>query len=818
LTLQDLKAGETATITRVYGEGAFRKRLQEMGFVKGKRVLRLRSAPLQDPIEFRIMNSNVTLRISEASLVEVTKEELPPNAITHGINGAKGLKHHKVIDSANKVIRVALVGNPNSGKTSIFNFASGAREKTGNFAGVTVDSRTGHIKTGKYRLEITDLPGTYSITDYSPEELFVRQHITGELPDVVVNVVDASNLERNLFLTTQLIDMNVRVVVALNMYDEMTMRGDRFDFENLGKMIGIPFVPTIGNRGKGIDELIRTVISVYENSNPVIRQVEINYGNEIESSIHKLVRKIEDSGIQVLSLSPRFIAIKLLEHDKSVAYALSGLTNYAEILTTRDSEAERIERLAGEEVSTLITDARYGFVEGALKETYSPARENKRSLSRTIDAFTAGKYLSYPIFLGAMWVMFQATFILGEYPVALIEGFIAWLGNTATAHLPAGMLTDLLVEGIINGVGGVLAFLPHILILFFFISLMEDTGYMARVAFILDKLMHKIGLHGKSFIPMLMGFGCNVPAIMATRTIESRNDRLVTMLITPFMSCSARYPVYVLLISAFFTTNQGTVLFLIYLFGILLAGIFAIIFKKMIFRKQEIPFVMELPPYRMPTLRAIGKHTWFKGSLYLKKMGGVILAASVIIWVLGYFPRDREIIAQYDSKIETVQSGFADRQLTEGQKEEIIGQLESEKRARLQESSLIGRIGKGIEPVIRPLGFDWKIGVSLIAGAAAKEVVVSTMAVLYQSDAENGTLREAISAAGKPDSEKPFTPLTAFTLMVFVLVYFPCVAVLVAVRRESGKWKWAAFLAIYTTTAAWLLSFVVYNAGRFLGF
>ena len=835
-TLNELKEGQRGIITRIKGNGAFRKRILEMGFIKGKQVTVVKAAPLQDPVEFRILQSNVSLRRSEAALIEVVETEEPTPASRANGGILSGKKFPGTVFRTEKKIKVALVGNPNSGKTTLFNHASHSREHTGNYAGVTIDSKKALIKINDYVIETTDLPGTYSITDYSPEELFVRKHIQESLPDIVINVIDASNLERNLYLTTQLIDMDIKVVIALNMFDEMVIRGDSFQYEELGKMLGIPFVPTIGSKGKGVKELFDKVIEVYEGKDPSVRQVDINYGPDLERSIQKLTREIERTLPKEYGISARYYAIKLLESDRSVIYTLSGLTNYSMIKQIWDNELEWIRNTNDDDPETLITNAKYGFIEGALKETFTETKSTRKSLTRRIDRFLTGKHLSYPIFILLMWVMFEATFLVGEYPVMAIEWLVARTGEWVSGLLPEGIVRDALVNGVIDGVGGVIVFLPNILILFFFISLMEDTGYMARVAFIIDKLMHKIGLHGKSFIPLLMGFGCNVPAIMATRTIESKSDRLVTMLITPLMSCSARYPVYVLLISAFFTKYHGLILFSLYMIGILLAAMMAFIFKKTLFRRQEIPFVMELPPYRVPTAKTVMKHTWFKGAHYLKKMGGIILVASLVIWALGYFPKNNDIVNAYEARIsgiaEVYNENITDIQSEypkladslQQEKEERISGLRSEMQSELQENSFIGMIGKGVEPVIQPLGFDWKMGVSLMAGLLAKEVVVSTMGVLYQGtpDGEiNANLTEKIKQEefeeGPRKGQRVFTPLVAFTFMVFVLIYFPCVAVLVAVRKESGRWKWALLLAGYTTALAWIVSFAVYNVGSLLG-
>ena len=834
-SLRDLGIGETGIITKVRGRGAFRKRITEMGFIKGKEVTVIRSAPLKDPIDYKVMGYEVSLRRSEAELIEVvTPGEVPENLINtrfEGVIDADPLAN--IANEKGKIIDVAMIGNPNSGKTTLFNIASHSRQMTGNYGGVTVDSKLARFNLDGYTFNITDLPGTYSVSHYTPEELFVREHIREKMPDIVVNVIDASNLERNLYLTTQLIDMDIRVVVALNMHDEMLGKGDIFDFEALGKMLGIPFVPTIGTKKKGINELFRKVIDVFEDKDPDVRHIHINYGQDIEHAIDHLQAIIKKDTSVPYPAAPRYYALKLLEKDDSVTSVLEKKANYAEIRHDADREIKKLENLHREDTETLITDARYGFIGGALKETFKAGKKEKGRRSRFVDRYITSKYLSYPIFFLFMWIMFEATFLIGSYPMEWISRLVDITGSELTAIMPEGMIRDLLVNGVIGGVGGVIVFLPNILILFLFISLMEDTGYMARVAFIVDRIMHKVGLHGRSFIPLLMGFGCNVPAIMATRTIESRSDRLVTMFITPLMSCSARYPVYVLIISAFFTKYQGTILFGIYIIGIILAALVAVILKKTIFRSTETPFVMELPPYRIPTVRNILRHTWNKGSQYLKKMGGIILLASLLIWLLGYFPRNEEKLSHFNMQSQDISNNYDARIASNPEDSDMSIRLSEEKTMALdsvnrlkegkrQEYSFIGIIGRFIEPVMRPLGFDWKMTVSLIAGAAAKEIVVSTMGVLYEVG-ESGQdvsliskIREQEYTAGPRMGEKVFTPIAALAFMIFVLIYFPCIAVIAAIKKESGSWKWAIFVAGYTTGLAWVAAFAVYQIGSLL--
>lgn len=795
-TLQDLHQGETGIIVKIRGRGAFRKRITEMGFVAGQEVTVIKAAPLQDPVEYRIMGYNVSLRLSESRLIEVvTLEDAMSQQATNGsAQEFKGTFTDDILKTSakkkSKFIDVALVGNPNCGKTTLFNYASGSHEHVGNFGGVTVDSKAATLEQDGYTFTITDLPGTYSLTAYSPEELFVRDHLLTRNPDIVVNVVDASNLERNLYLTTQLIDMDIRVVMALNMYDELESSGDLLDYISLGKLLGIPVIPTVSSKGTGIRELFERIIRVYEDRDPVVRHVHINYGHEIERSLLKIQNVIWTDRSITDRFSSRYFAIKLLEKDPEILPFFTASAEFIPIQAASQKEITRIEGQLNEDANTLVTDAKYGFIAGALKETMirnHVAKEGK-SPTEKIDYWLTHKLFGFPIFLLFLWIMFQATFVLGEYPKHWIDLSVNWLSGGIGNLMPAGPLKDLLIDGIINGVGSVIVFLPNILILFFFISWMEDTGYMARAAFIMDKLMHKIGLHGKSFIPLIMGFGCNVPAIMVTRTLKDRNDRLLTMLINPLMSCSARLPVYILITGAIFPRYAGTVIFGLYLTGIVLAILVSILFKNTLFKSNESPFVMELPPYRLPTVRVILRHMWEKGEHYLKKMGGVILIAVILIWALEYFPRGNPGISK-------------DEQL---------------------KGSYIGKIGRAIEPVIHPLGFDWRMGISLITGTAAKEVVVSTLGVLYGTNherAKNGKanlqsiLQNEKYHEGSRIGRKVFTPLAGISFLLFILIYMPCVAVVATVKKESGNWKWALFLISYTTVLAWLLSFGVFQIG-----
>ena len=801
------------------GRGAFRKRIIEMGFIRGKEVEVVKNAPLKDPIQYRILGYDVSLRRSDAQLIDVVSaaeyaEEqkaagdrpidqyiLPSDEELRNIALKKG-----------KIINVALVGNPNCGKTSLFNFASGAHEHVGNYSGVTVDAKEGTFHHKGYTFKIVDLPGTYSLSAYSPEELYVRKHLNEEQPDVVINVVDASNLERNLYLTCQLIDMDERMVIALNMYDELERQGNKFDYESLSRMLGIPMIPTVSRTGFGIEALFDRVIQVYEEADPILRHIHINYGDILEKGIKNINATLKKVADIPTSISKRYLSIKLLERDKEVETEIKNFPQAESILQERDRNTTQIEELLKQDCETAFTDARYGFIDGALRETFQRNKIREVTSTQLIDTFVTHKILGFPIFILFMWIMFEVTFRVGEYPMGWIEWLVGVIGDFMRNTMSDGPLKDLLVDGIIGGVGGVIVFLPNILILYAFISFMEDSGYMARAAFIMDKLMHKMGLHGKSFIPLVMGFGCNVPAVMASRTIESRNSRMITMLILPLMSCSARLPIYVLLSGAFFPKQAGSVLLMLYLAGIFLAIIMARVFKRFLFKEEDVPFVMELPPYRMPTGKSIMLHMWEKAKQYLHKMGGVILVASIIIWFLSYFPLHSPEEAEIDRQIAQVE------QVGElsSEQQETLSLLEHHKATVHQKNSYIGMIGEALQPILSPLGFDWKMSVSLMTGMAAKEVVVSTLSVLYVGEADDEgspQLDKMMKEDTYDDGTPVFTPLVALSFMLFVLIYFPCVATVSAIVHESGSWKWGLFVIGYTCLLAWAVSFVVFQAG-----
>ena len=808
MRLSELNTGEKGVIVKVLGHGGFRKRIVEMGFIRGKMVTVLLNAPLQDPVKYKIMGYEISLRHSEAEMIEIISTEearqleeeeaqkLGLAEISDNTNDDDDRftdeRLHKAALKKSHIINIALVGNPNCGKTSLFNFASGAHERVGNYSGVTVDAKEGRAEYAGYQFNLVDLPGTYSLSAYSPEELYVRKQIIDKTPDVIINVIDASNLERNLYLTTQLVDMNLKIVGALNMFDEFESRGDKLDYDKLGELFGIPLVPTVFRNGRGVDELFNTVISVYEGESLKgknrQRHVHLNHGKYIEQAIDEIKKEIQKDEQIRYKYSTRFLSIKLLEKDSNIENFVKSLPNGEEIIATRDKAAEYIMTETKEDSETAIMNAKYGIIHGALHSAgcEEGTRTDTYQLTHVLDSLITNKYVGFPIFFLFLYIMFEVTFTLGQYPMDWIEAGVNALGGLVKSTMPDGPLKDMIADGAIAGVGAVIVFLPQILILYFFISFMEDSGYMARAAFIMDKLMHKMGLHGKSFIPLIMGFGCNVPAVMATRTIENRRNRLITILVLPLMSCSARLPIYIMIIGTFFAVEyQSVIMISLYAIGIILAVLMSRIFSKWMIKGDDTPFVMELPPYRFPTAKAIARHTWEKGKQYLKKMGGIILVASVIVWALGYFPHDDGLSNQAQ-----------------------------------KEQSYIGRIGKAIEPVFRPQGFDWKLDVSLVAGIGAKEIVASTMGVLYADDetvaddtADNsgkyGVLRQKMETDG-------MTPLIAFSYLLFVLIYFPCIATIAAIKGETGSWKWAVFAAGYTTLLAWIVSACVYQTGMLI--
>ena len=795
-----------------------------MGFIAGKTVTVILNAPLKDPIEYEILGYKLSLRREEASMIEVVseKEALEHIAVEHAQERLESDEEQLIKREMGELaaeksheIRVALVGNPNCGKTSLFNIASGSHEHVGNYSGVTVDAKEGRFSYGGYKFVLVDLPGTYSLSAYSPEELYVRKNLIENVPDVVINVVDASNIERNLYLTTQVIDMNLRTVMALNMYDELEAKGDEVDIKQLGWLLGIPICPTVSRDGRGVNELFDTVIKIYTQSDPQLaRHIHINHGPELEKSIDRIKLLIQENRDIRSHYSTRYLSIKYLENDSDIEKVISTLPNKNAIASARKEEQERIESLLHTNTESAIVDAKYAFIQGALSETYRQHAENrsKRTITDKIDAIVTNKWLAFPIFIVLLYIMFKATFSLGNYPMEWIDWLVGKFGDFVSTFMVDGWLKDLVVNGIIAGVGSVLVFLPNILILYFFISIMEDSGYMARAAFIVDKLMHRIGLHGKSFIPMVMGFGCNVPAIMATRTIESRKSRLITIAIIPFMSCAGRLPIFILLAGAFFPKHAALALLGIYVLGVVLAILSALVLSKFV-KDDDLPFVMELPPYRIPTAKAIWRHTWEKGRQYLQKMATTILICSIVIWFLGYFPRSQKLIdAQnlYADSYSGMVSGNPEEIAEKEALELQINDLYEEQQA----DSYIGKLGQAVAPVLNPLGFTWKMDVSLLTGVAAKELVVSTLGVMYSqgakiSEGEDLSEDTALQAALSQAIQWP----AALAFMVFILLYFPCIATFVAIKNETGKWKWAIACITYTMVVAWICAFITFKIG-----
>lgn len=787
MRLSDLKTGETGVVIKILGHGAFRKRVMEMGFVKGRAVDVVLHAPLKDPIKYSVMGYDVSLRRSEAHMIEVVRLEDEGNGLALKSRGTTSecTSADTIVAREGLTINVALIGNPNCGKTSLFNIASGMSERVGNYSGVTVDAKSGHFRYKGYTFNIVDLPGTYSLASYSPEELYVRRYLRDNTPDVIINVVDVSNLERNLYLTTELIDMDRSMVIALNMYDELRARGTTLDYKMLGEMIGVPMVPVVAKTSEGINRLFDNVISVFEGTDPSVRHIHVNLGSDIEATLRKLIDLIKADAYIGRHFSPRYIAIKLLEGDQEAEDIVASSPIHQNILLQRDELKGKLEAIRGEDIAETVAAEKYGFIAGALAETMVTGKASTNTRTKIIDSFVTNKLFGFPLFFLIMFLIFWATFSLGQYPMDWIESLVSWLSEMIDSVMPEGILKDLIADGIIGGVGGVVVFLPNILILYFCISFMEDSGYMARAAFIMDKVMHRIGLHGKSFIPLIMGFGCNVPAIISTRAIESRSSRLITILINPFMSCSARLPIYVLLIGTFFPSHAAVVFMGLYVIGLIVAVITAKLLRRFLFKTDETPFVMELPPYRMPTMKASLRHTWAKGVQYLKKMGGTILVASILVWALNYFP-------VYD-EVET---------------SNINNQPETS-----QQDSYLEMMGKAINPVMEPIGFHWRATVAALAGVPAKEIVVSTLGVLYTNDeAVSDTRLSHRLTSPDPSTGKPdFTPAAALSFMIFILLYCPCIATVTAISRESGSWKWGIFSIVYNSVVAWIIAFAAYH-------
>ncbi len=824
MRISEMQAGQKGCIVKVKGHGSARKRAVDAGFYKGVCIEILDSDTTHMNIDVEGMQRKLTL--PEASMIEVltTEEaahELQVKELSTG--DLKDLAHrhrHK--------IEIALVGQPLSGKNSLFTtLTQGHATPLPNANDILMGERDFQ----DYHLHITNLPDTYSLTSRTADTWTVRRHLVGDNPDIVISVIDATDLERSMQITAQLLDMNLRVIVALNKFDAMQAQGSKLDYQTLSRLLGTPIVPTVSLNNEGLEHLLHLAINIYEGADfldddgevnkevmrelqewhrnivhsdddtehladftrdhtldtrykkHAYRHIHIYHGGELEQSIETLRNEVWESEYTRYRFSTRYVAIALLEGDADIEqFVRDNLPNSKAVFALRDKERRRYSRLMGESVPKAIRTAKRSFIQGALKETYIPAQSSAKAnanLTERLDRLVTHKVWGVLIFLTSLFIMFEATFVLGEYPMQGIEWLVEKIGTGLEQLMPNGPIKDMVIDGIIGGVGGVIVFLPNILILYFFISLMEDSGYMSRAAFIMDKAMHKMGLHGKSFITLIMGFGCNVPAVLATRMIESRKSRLITMLVTPLMSCSARLPVYIIFVAAFFPHHSGIVLMGLYLTGIILAVLVARLLSRTVMRGDETPYVMELTPYRRPAWKVIFKHTWDKGYEYLKKMGGVILIASIVVWFLGYYPRSE----QYATPAEQ------------------------------QEHSYIGRIGKAIEPAIEPLGFDWKMGIGLVSGVGAKELIVSTLGVLYANQEVDSAESEAqIAAALKTVT----TPAAALAYMLFVLIYFPCLATLIAIKKETKGWGWAIFTAVYTTALAWIVAFAVFQIGKML--
>jgi len=712
-----------------------------------------------------------------------------------------------------KTIVVALAGNPNSGKTTIFNNLTGANQHVGNYPGVTVEKKEGFFTFEGHRIKIIDLPGAYSLSAHSEDEVIARNFIIENRPDVVVDVVDASNIERNLYLTTQLVELGLPVVVALNMSDVAHKQGIVIDEKHLAHLLDLTVVPTVGNKRRGIDVLLRAIIDMIDSGDQ--RAALVNYGREIEKELAKITTAVELSEIPINGKQPRWVALKLLENDAVIVGLFKDRQAGDHVLGVVDTSRKRIETLFGDTAAAIVSDCRYGFISGACSEAVTLTSQNRHEISDQIDRVLIHPILGLPIFAFVMWLMFNLTFTLGRRPMDWIEAGVDMLSNSLTMALPPGLLTSLLIDGIIAGVGSVIVFVPNIMLLFLAIAVLEDTGYMARAAFVMDRVMHKIGLHGKSFIPMLIGFGCTVPAYMASRVIDDKTDRLITMHVTTFMSCGARLPVYVLIGGAFWPAHAGNVVFSIYVLGVLIAVGMVKLLRRTRFRGMSAPFIMELPPYRVPTLRSLAIHMWERSWMYLRKAGTIILGASIIIWFLMTFPVKHEFSQNYETMIQTAQTAGQQGTISVSEMEMEVAQYRAAMVAERIEYSFAGRSGKFIEPILKPLGFDWRLGLALISGLAAKEIVVSTMGTIYgviDSGKTSASLRQTLA------SDPKYTRLTAYAFLVFVLLYVPCMASMAVFLRETGSVKELLFQFSYTLGMAWGMALIIYQGGRLLGF
>ena len=809
--LSELNIGESAVVSAVGAKGEVKRRLLDMGLCRGVEFTVIRIAPLGDPIVIKIKGFDLSLRKEEAASITVETD-----------NNAKrfeGLEKDKLFSpveanerikkSDSKIINVALLGNPNSGKTSLFNCLAGTHQKVGNFSGVTVEKYEGYIKYRDYEINLIDLPGTYSLTAYSPEEVVARDYIIEEKPDVVIDVIDGTNLERNLYLTTQLMELEVDALYAINMFDEVEKQNIQIDLHQLQTLLGSHVVTTSAAKNQGIDSLLDHIIRIHEGDINVAKN-KLTYSLDIEEHISKIKSLLSMDSYLSERYNLHWLAVKLLENDQLVYEQVKQRSIWIKVERALVDAMESFEKVYNRDPDIVITEDRHAFIRGAIRETVHMPNKEKKTLTDYIDDIVLNRILGLPIFFGIMWLIFQFTFTVGQYPMDWLDSFFGLLAEGVSTAMPDGFLKSLIVDGIISGVGGVLIFVPNILLLFMCISIMEATGYMARAAFVVDKAMHRIGLHGKSFIPMITGFGCSVPAIMACRTLKNRADRITTMMIVTFMSCGARLPVYILFIGAFFPPAQsGNVLFGVYMFGVLVALLSAFVLKKMVFKDQSEPFVMELPPYRRPKASSIFHQVGFKAGMYIKKAGTIILAASVLIWIATNYPKSDEIQANYDSVRTEIEENSTYNEL---ERIELTAQADRDEATGQIEYSIAGRFGKITEPLISPMGFDWKIGIALTAGLAAKEIVVSTMNTIYSMEDTGG---EGTLTSGFKEVTG-YSTATALALMIFVLLYAPCVAASAVFHKESGKWKYTILMFAYTMTVAWIMAFLVYRISLFI--
>lgn len=828
MKLTELEIEEGFVVDKVATEGEIRQRIIEMGFTPGAKGWIVRKAPLGDPIEVHIMDYEISLRNSEAKGIEVSKSEveikkdrilkssdtkkekleLDSNLIENREDIYKKIK----VPSNNTKLKVAIAGNPNCGKTTIFNALTGANYKVANYPGVTVERREKDIVYNGYTYDLIDLPGVYSLSAYSQDEVVACDVLLNEKPDFIIDVIDATNLERNLYLTLQLIELGIPIVCVLNMYEFAEKNGVKINEKILTDILRLPFIKVYGNKYESVLLILDKIEDMYKSGNKLNKDAAMRYGETVEKSIKTITDNMQGD---LSDLHKRWLAIKTFEKDERAIHSIRReCSNGGEVIETVNKEIIKLESSENAKSDSIMADKRYSYIRGALQEAVKKDNIRAFNFTEAADVVFLNKWLGIPIFLVVLWLIFKVTFTLGAYPQEWIDMGISALSDFVGGLLEGSpLIQSLVVDGIIGGVGAVLSFFPLVLILFVGISFLEDCGYMARAAFLMDKVMHRLGLHGQSFIPLFLGFGCSIPATMAARTLRNKKDRIVTVLITTFMSCGARVPVYLMFTAAFFSPKIApTIMFSIYIIGVITAFIIAFILRKALFKGEETPFVMELPPYRAPRAKAVLRHMFDRGWMYIKKAGTYVFAASVIIWALMTFPQ-YEPNEQEEVSLREQAIAIASEQELDIEDEEIINTeydkvLSSEGLRR----SYAGQIGRFIEPIIKPLGFDWRIGIALVAGGAAKEVLVSTIAQIVRVDEEDeASLTELLQ------NDPVFNPIVAYSLLLFVLLYFPCFAAIGVMGAEIGN-KWIPFIVVYTLAVAWIVSFVFYQiAGRIAG-